>query len=127
MHVCRVRNGWSTSAYRHPQAVRLFSRITPWVIGSHLPLIRQAFANPLTLKQLSDTTCAIDEMMLRLCQYERFPFHRPFFCQLCRDRKTHDTSLSSIDQIKGPKNAEQSEAMAGHVATWHQSNAINQT
>lgn len=81
------------------QAVRLFSRITPRVIGPHLSLIRQAFANPLALKRLSDTTCAIDEMMLRLCQYETFPLHWPLFRQLCRDRKTHDTSLSSIDQI----------------------------
>lgn len=81
------------------QAVRLFSRITPRVIGPHLSLIRQAFANPLALKRLSDTTCGIDEMMLRLCQYETFPLHWPLFRQLCRDRKTHDISLSSIDQI----------------------------
>jgi hypothetical protein len=81
------------------QAVRLFSRIKPWEIGPQLALIRQTFANPLALKRLSDTTCAIDEMMLRLCQYETFPLHWPLFRQLCRDRKTHDTSLSSIDQI----------------------------
>jgi hypothetical protein len=62
-------------------------------------LIRQAFANPLALKRLSDTTCAIDEMMLRLCQYETFPLHWPLFRQLCRDRKTPDTSLTYIDQI----------------------------
>ncbi len=71
------------------QAVRLFSRITPRVIGPHLPLIREAFANPLALKRLSDTTCAIDEMMLRLCQYETFPLHWPLFRQLCRETEAH--------------------------------------
>jgi hypothetical protein len=81
------------------QAVRLFSRITPHVIGPHLPLIRLAFANPLALKRLSDTTCAIDEMMLRLCQYKTFPLHWPLFRQLCRDRKTPDYSLGGITQI----------------------------
>ncbi len=81
------------------QAVRLFSRITPHVIGPHLPLIRKAFANPLALKRLSDTTCAIDEMMLRLCQYETFPLHWPLFRQLCRDRKTSDFSLGGITQF----------------------------
>jgi hypothetical protein len=81
------------------QAVRLFSRIKPWEIGPHLPLIRQAFANPLALKRLSDTTCAIDEMMLRLCQYERFPLRWSLFRQLCRIGKTPDFALGSIWRI----------------------------
>ena len=81
------------------QAARLFSRIEPGVIGPHLPLIRQAFANPLALKRLSDTTCAIDEMMLRLCQYETFPLHWPLFRQLCRKRRTPDYALSNIWRI----------------------------
>jgi hypothetical protein len=83
------------------QAVRLFSRITPHVIGPHLPLIRQAFANPLALKRLSDTTCAIDEMMLRLCQYEEFPLRWPLFRQLCRIGKTADHALGNTSIIQG--------------------------
>lgn len=82
-----------------PQAVRLFTRISLWLIVPQLPLIRQAFADPLALKRLSDTTCAIDEMMLCLCQYETFPLNWPFFRQLCRDRETHDPSLNSINHI----------------------------
>ena len=81
------------------QAVRLFSRIKPRVIGPYLPVIRQVFAKPLTLKRLSDTTCAIDEMMLRLCQYEEFPLRWSLFRQLCRDRKAPDFALSCTDQI----------------------------
>jgi hypothetical protein len=81
------------------QAVRLFTRIIPRLIVPHLPLIRQAFANPLALKRLSDTTCAIDEMMLRLCQYETFPLYWPLFRQLCRDREKCDSSVSYINQI----------------------------
>lgn len=81
------------------QAVRLFSRITPHVIGPHLPLIRQAFANPLALKRLSDTTCAIDEMMLRLCQPVEMPVRWSLFRQLCRSQKTSDFSLGGITQI----------------------------
>jgi hypothetical protein len=81
------------------QAVRLFSRITPHVIGPHLQLIRQAFANPLALKRLSDTTCAIDEMMLRLCQPVEMPVRWSLFRQLCRDRKASDFSLGGITQI----------------------------
>jgi hypothetical protein len=81
------------------QAVRLFSRIKPWEIVPHMPLIRQAFANPLAFKRLSDTTCAIDDMMLRLCQYETFPLYWPLFRQLCRDRKTPDHVLSNIWRI----------------------------
>ena len=81
------------------QAVRLFTRIIPRLIVPQLPLIRQAFANPLAIKRLSDTTCAIDEMMLRLCQYETFPLYWPLFRQLCRDREKCDPSLSYINQI----------------------------
>ena len=81
------------------RAVRLFTRIIPRLIVPQLPLIRQAFANPLALKRLSDTTCAIDEMMLRLCQYEQFPLHWPLFRQLCRDRKTPDISLGGITHL----------------------------
>ncbi len=81
------------------QAVRLFSRITPWVIGPHLPLIRQAFGNPLALKRLSDTTCAIDEMMLRLCQPVEMPVRWSLFRQLCRVGKTSDFSLGGITQF----------------------------
>lgn len=81
------------------QAVRLLLRIKPWVIVPQLPLIREAFANPLALRRLSDTTCAIDEMMLRLCQYETFPLHWPLFRQLCRDRKTPDFELGAIWRI----------------------------
>ena len=81
------------------QAVRLFSRIKPWEIGPHLPLIRQAFANSLALKRLSDTTCAIDEMMLRFCQHEQMPLHWPLFRQLCRDRINRDYSLTTIEQL----------------------------
>jgi hypothetical protein len=81
------------------QAVRLFTRIIPRLIVPQLPLIRQAFAYPLALKRLSDTTCAIDEMMLRLCQYETFPLHWPLFRQLCRDREKCDPSVNSINQI----------------------------
>lgn len=81
------------------QAIRLFSRITPHVIGLHLPSIRQAFANPLALKRLSDTTCAIDEMMLRLCQPVEMPVRWSLFRQLCRVRKTSDFSLGGITQI----------------------------
>lgn len=78
------------------QAIRLFSRLIPRLIVPKLPLIRQAFANPLALKRLSDTTCAIDEMMLHMCQNEPFPMHWPLFRQLCRDRKTPDFALSNI-------------------------------
>jgi hypothetical protein len=81
------------------QAVRLFARIKPWVIAPHLPLIRQAFANPTALKRLSDTDCAIDDMMLRLCQHETFPLHWPLFRHLCRDRKNPDFALNSIWRI----------------------------
>lgn len=81
------------------QVVRLFTRIIPRLIVPHLPLIRQAFANPLALNRLSDTTCAIDEMMLRLCQYDPFPLHWPLFRQLCRDRKTSDISLGGITHL----------------------------
>jgi hypothetical protein len=81
------------------QAVRLFTRIIPRLIVPQLPLIRQAFANPLALKRLSDTTCAIDEMMLRLCQYETFPLYWPLFRQLCRDREKCASSVSHINQI----------------------------
>jgi hypothetical protein len=81
------------------QAVRLFSRITPHVIGPHLPLIRLAFANPLVLKRLSDTTCAIDERMLRLCQPVEMPVRWSLFRQLCRGQKTSDFSLGGITQI----------------------------
>jgi hypothetical protein len=81
------------------QAVRLFTRIIPHLIVPQFPLIRQAFTNPLALKRLSDTTCAIDEMMLRLCQYETFPLHWPLFRQLCRDREKCHPSVSSINQI----------------------------
>jgi hypothetical protein len=81
------------------QAVRLFSRIVPWDIGRRLSLIRQAFANPLALKRLSDTTCAIDERMLRLCQPVEMPVRWSLFRQLCRDRKTSDFSLGGITQF----------------------------
>jgi hypothetical protein len=81
------------------QAARLFLRIKPCEIVPHLPLMRQAFANPLALKRLSDTTCGIDEMMLRLCQYETFPLYWPLFRQLCRHREKCDPSLGYINQI----------------------------
>lgn len=66
------------------------------LIGPHLPLIRQAFANPLALKRLSDTTCAIDERMLSLCQPVEMPVRWSLFRQLCRNRKTSDFSLGGI-------------------------------
>lgn len=78
------------------QVVRLFLRIKTREIVPSWHLIRQAFANPLALKRLSQTTCGIDEMMLNLCQHEPFPFHWPLFRQLCRDRSSCDLALSYI-------------------------------
>jgi hypothetical protein len=80
------------------QAARLFLRIKTWDLAPNWPLIRQAFANPLALKRLSQTTCNINEMMLRLCQHEPFPFHWPLFRQLCRDRETPDIALRYIHE-----------------------------
>lgn len=78
------------------QVVQLFLRIKPREIIPHLSLIRQAFAKPIAIERLSETTCGIDEMMLSICQREDFPFHWPLFRELCCNGETCDPALSYI-------------------------------
>ncbi len=78
------------------QAVQLFLRLKPRVIVPDWSLIQEAFANPLAIERLSETSCGIDEMMLRICPREDFPFHWPLFRELCCNGPTCDPALSYI-------------------------------
>jgi hypothetical protein len=79
------------------EVVQLFSRIKSSEIVPHWPLIQQVFNNPLAVERLSETTCDIDVMMLRICLLEDFPLHWPLFRQLCREGKNSDFALRSIN------------------------------
>ena len=79
------------------QVVRLFLRIAPRILCENLPLLREAFANPLARKRLSDTTCMIDEMMLRMCQPVEMAVRWPLFRQLCRADDVTRSRLSSVE------------------------------
>ncbi|MCE2960116.1 MAG: hypothetical protein ACK56K_00420 [Akkermansiaceae bacterium] len=79
------------------EVVQLFSRIKSSEIVPHWPLIQQVFNNPLAVERLSETTCGIDVMMLRICPLEDFPLHWPLFRQLCREGKNSNFALRSIN------------------------------
>jgi hypothetical protein len=76
------------------QAVRLFSRLAVRHVAHDLPLIREAFSNPLTLKRLSDTTCRIDDLMLRLFLEPELPIRWSLARSMCQERgKPHSPFL----------------------------------
>ena len=79
------------------EVVQLFSRIKSSEIVPHWPLIQQVFNNPLAVERLSETTCGIDVMMLRICLLEDFPLHWPLFRQLSREGKNSNFALRYIN------------------------------
>jgi hypothetical protein len=82
------------------QVVRLFARLQSQLVATHLPHIREVFADPAARKQLSDTSCTIRDYLL---EYFLHPpvLRWPLMRSLCRRGPSPHSSISGLmEQLK---------------------------